>query len=252
MKNPPTIKITTDYSMFKIIDENREIVRRHLLQLQQTIKSRNFLRLFPIIVNSKKQVIEGQHRLRAAEALGFPIYYIIDDEITVMDIAIVNNNRKSWSAKDYIHFYAKSGNIHYKRLKKLLSDYPYLTIGTAVKLCDDSKAYFVSGGGALRKMRSGQLTADYYSLGDKVAELCMKMSKQYKYFKHPAVILACKGAIMKSTKGATTCIEAILKNRHLFPNELEDQGTGMIYFSRILEVLEPKQDKRSAMAVEVK
>ena len=66
---------TTDYSIFKKINGNRGISHSHVTKLTAAIARRNLLQLFPIIVNEKMEIVDGQHRLWAAKRLKLPIYY---------------------------------------------------------------------------------------------------------------------------------------------------------------------------------
>ena len=51
------------------------------------IKKNNLLRVNPIIVDRKMNVIDGQHRLEACKILKEGIYYMLDDHISQADIA---------------------------------------------------------------------------------------------------------------------------------------------------------------------
>lgn len=235
-KTPPVIKVTKAWKLFKIIDANREINKSHLKKLIAAIEKRNLLHLFPIIVNQQMQVIEGQHRLRAAEHLQHAIYYIIDNEVTSTDIAIVNNNRKAWSAKDYISFYAKSGLPDYKHLDKLIKNYPCITTMCAIRLVHAEKINYFSGGGYHSQwMRNGETKAPNHALAMKIAELCRTLHKRYDYTFQPAFMLGMKNAIMSCMHGTDTAIEKIDGKRHCLPKVIEKGETCLSIFKTILE-----------------
>ena len=61
-----SLEKTKNYEIFKIMDCNRELSAANLQKLIGSIKSRNLLEFRPIIVNSKMEIIDGQHRLAAA------------------------------------------------------------------------------------------------------------------------------------------------------------------------------------------
>lgn len=233
---PPVIKVTTDYSIFKIIDKNREIVPRHLKRLKEAIGARNFLRLFPIIVNSEGHIIEGQHRYISAKELKLPLYYIVDDEIQPSDIAMINNNRKSWTARDYIDFYAKSGNEHYKHMRKLSQQHPKLTITTLMRLVDKSRGDYWSGGGDTHTMRNGKWEAPNHKVAFAIAELCERMLKQYDYIYTPQIVLSIKNAVMQSGLHYRAACERIFEKRHFLPNKIERGETCLFVFKNILQV----------------
>lgn len=236
----PIIKISTNYKEFKIIDVNREINKAHLKKLTASIQNRNLLHLFPIIVNSKMQVIEGQHRLKAAEALSFALYYIVDDNVDAKDIAIINNNRKGWSGKDYIAFYAKSGNVHYKKLQKLMTEFPKLSILSTIRLCDDSKGNYYGGGDTTRMMREGEVTCPNIELGQLLAECSKKLSKYYAYAFDGPFMLGMKNAVQQSQMSPLLATEKIWKAKHVFPNAIEHRDTCLPLFKDILFKTTPK------------
>ena len=71
------VEETTDYKQFKKVKGNRGYAQRHLKNLVSSIAQNNLLQYSPIIVNDKMEVIDGQHRLAAAQSLGLPIYYVV-------------------------------------------------------------------------------------------------------------------------------------------------------------------------------
>jgi len=64
-------------SRFRFSAENRPINERHLTRLVSAIKEKNLLQDFPILVSYDMVIIDGQHRLLAAQKLGLPIFYRI-------------------------------------------------------------------------------------------------------------------------------------------------------------------------------
>ena len=100
---------TNKYSMFKAHPKNREISKRMVKYLVESISSLNLLHIRPILVNEAFEVIDGQHRLKAAEFLKTEIYYQVIKE---SDDAIrkLNTVTKGWKTKDYIPFYSTDPN----------------------------------------------------------------------------------------------------------------------------------------------
>ena len=110
------INKTKDYNLFKFRDDNREkIDKAHVARLIDSIQARNLLEFRPIVVNEKMEVVDGQHRLLAAKALGLEIYYQKQDNLQASDIIAMNIN-KSWTMADYHNFYCKHDFPEYKKL----------------------------------------------------------------------------------------------------------------------------------------
>lgn len=115
------IKKTNDYSLFKIVVSNREVDKRHVKKLSESIRRRNLMFIKPILVNDKMQVIDGQHRLEACKQINEPVYYLVVPELNKDDIAILNTAQKNWTMLDFINFYAIEGVPAYREVSKLIN-----------------------------------------------------------------------------------------------------------------------------------
>jgi|ERR1700733_4969939 len=115
------IQKTRDYEMFRFRKDNREeISMNHVSRLKESINSRNLLELRPICVNAKMEVIDGQHRLIAAKALGVEIYYEIKEELAAEDIILMNVS-KNWGGRDYLNYYVRNGYEEYMKLNEFIN-----------------------------------------------------------------------------------------------------------------------------------
>ena len=111
---------TKNYEMFIFREDNREkIERNHVEKIRKSIQARNMLEFRPILVNEKMEVMDGQHRLLAAKALGVDIYYQVEKSLTHHDIIILNNS-KPWGINDYMNFYIKNDYEEYKKLAEFV------------------------------------------------------------------------------------------------------------------------------------
>ena len=127
--------------MFKFREDNREkIDQNHVKRLKESISSKNLLDLRPIIVNSDYEVIDGQHRLLAAQALNVDIYYEIKNELNDPLDVILMNTSKSWGINDYLNFYVKHKYPEYLKLKSYMVS-QNLPVRTAVTLCSGRKKF---------------------------------------------------------------------------------------------------------------
>jgi hypothetical protein len=133
------IKRTTHYDQFKIIVANREVDKRHVKKLAQSIQKKNLLHIRPIICNNDMQIIDGQHRLAACQLIGQPVYYIQVDDLTKEDITVLNTAQKNWSMIDFINFYAIEGRPEYKQFTRLVNRFSGMKITMLLRLCGSSK-----------------------------------------------------------------------------------------------------------------
>lgn len=135
--DPLRIHSTTNYDLFDYVNSNRPVSEKHVGLLISKILKKNLLRSNPINVkegeNGKLLIMEGQHRLAAAKFLNIPIYFIVDNNFEVEDIASINSTRKKWSPEDYAQHFIKEGKEDYKILVEFSKKHK-LPINTSVGL----------------------------------------------------------------------------------------------------------------------
>jgi hypothetical protein len=111
---------TYDLSIFKQLPGNRPPNLLHIKRLRQSMIDHGVL-MCPIIVNENMEVIDGQHRLLAAQGLdGVPIYYIKAENYRLEQVHTLNMNQKNWSKKDFVDGYAEMGLEAYIKLKRFI------------------------------------------------------------------------------------------------------------------------------------
>lgn len=121
-KTNGSLNSTEDYSIFSIREDNRKIESSHVARLVASLKAHNDLYLNPIIVNSDLEVIDGQHRLKAAQKVGVPIYYVVDDAYTPEKMIIFNTTQKQWKPDDYLNYWINHGRVDYRKLRDFKED----------------------------------------------------------------------------------------------------------------------------------
>lgn len=125
---------TTEYDLFIFREDNREkIDQTHVRRLADSIKSRNLLELRPINVNSKMEIIDGQHRLLAAKMIGVEIYYTKQDNLDASSIMLMNIT-KPWGSADYLNFFIQQGYEQYIKLKQFMTK-NNLSLKIALNIC---------------------------------------------------------------------------------------------------------------------
>ena len=113
------ISKTEDYDSFHRVNGNRSINSTHLKRLKNEIAKQDLLFMNPILVNKRKEIIDGQHRLQAARELNKTVYYITIINQTqkkiLGDIHTLNQNRRNWSVEQFMHSYCDLGKPDYRR-----------------------------------------------------------------------------------------------------------------------------------------
>lgn len=117
--NTPKIETTTDYALFKPHGEQQPMQPAHVKRLVKSMSDYGFIAANPIHVYKDGKffrVIDGHHRLRAAQTLGIPIFFIVGTKEDAPLIAVKNWAVRKWSSNAFIHMYASRGIPSYVKL----------------------------------------------------------------------------------------------------------------------------------------
>lgn len=109
---------TSNYEIFKEHPSNTRYDANNLKKILNSIKVRNLLQFRPILVDNQMRVLDGNHRLKAAKALGVEVFYQIQEVYFDEDIILLNNNQKRWTYSNYCDFYISKGNQEYLKLRE--------------------------------------------------------------------------------------------------------------------------------------
>lgn len=128
MERMSNIKVmeTDNYSQFKKLLGNREVTQSRINTIKESILRIGY-QPSPILVNEKKEVIDGQGRLAACEKLNLPIYFIEKKGLTIDDCISMNKKMESWKIKNYINSYTERKFPAYIKLSDDLKEYKPLT-----------------------------------------------------------------------------------------------------------------------------
>lgn len=120
-----TIQKTDDYSQFKHLKGNRELIQSHVNKLAKQIeKIGAFTEMSPLLVSGEGALIDGQHRLAAHikhfenTGVKIPVFYIVRDGFGIKEACNLNSYSKSWNPKNYAVAFAATGNSNYAAFLK--------------------------------------------------------------------------------------------------------------------------------------
>jgi hypothetical protein len=157
---------TKDYAKFKLIKTNRDIKNPKIKKLSKSMLSVGWLPGSYVVVNSKWEVIDGQHRLMAAMSLNLPIVYTMErkaDENVMRGLNMAGDN---WSLSDHLNGFVKDGNEHYMKLSKFMKDFPELKITECMMLCKNGyisvqRGTFEAGEFTTKNMNTAYMWGEY-------------------------------------------------------------------------------------------
>lgn len=178
-----TILQTTHYGLFRLDPTNRPIDQKHVGNLVESISKKNLLHLFPIIVSPNHTVIDGQHRLKAAETLKIPIFYIVSQQMYMEDAAEVAANTEGWTNQDWLHHWVSRGNLDYIILRDFWAEHRWMPLASAQRLISSGKT-------TIKVFADGVYQADRVTFGRKVAEICKDFQPWFKWWNSVTFIAA--------------------------------------------------------------
>jgi hypothetical protein len=183
---------TTNYDMFNHVDGNRIVNKLHVRRLRESFKTKYLLS--PIIVNSRFQIIDGQHRFNAAKELGLPINYIICPDYQLKEVQLLNTNSKNWKREDYLNAFCDLGYEHYVALRKFKNLYPEHGIENCMTLLSNkvgglasSRKEFITetnkkGAFASRTFEEGEFKVEDYENACNMADKIRMIKPYYAYY----------------------------------------------------------------------
>lgn len=159
---------TRNYDMFKLSEENRGVDIRHVQSLVNSIQKKNLLSSYPIIVNSNYEIMDGQHRFKAAEMLEKSIYYRVDDNFEPEHIARINTVNKKWALDAYMKHYVAKSNKEYEQTNVFVTKRG-VNIYSAVGLLSGRTAQ--PNNELINKFKNGEFVVKDYEYAVKVVEM---------------------------------------------------------------------------------
>lgn len=120
---------TQDVNQFSWIDANR-IVKEESAVIEDLASSlEREGNLVPIVINKKRQVIDGQRRVTAKKKhqVHNPLRYFFDRDADIQEVREANKYSEKWKHRDWLNTYVKSGNEDYQEYEELAAKYePYM------------------------------------------------------------------------------------------------------------------------------
>jgi len=174
------IQQTEDYNLFKRIKGNRTLNRAQIRRLNDSFNKNPELSVAcPIIINDKKEIIDGQHRFEALRQQNLPIYYLELNDLNLKSVQILNSATKTWRPVDYAISFSELGNKNYTTYLEFKNEYYFahtvILLVLTEKVSWNSEATFKFNNGEfkvgdleLARELSDRLLSmkEYYSKGD--------------------------------------------------------------------------------------
>lgn len=182
-----TIEQTNDYKKFKLLNYNRDISRSHVEALARAMAEKpESLRYRPVLVNEKMEIVDGQHRFEAARKLGLPIYYQMEQGLTISDAQDLNAIQKTWGPTDYARSFADAGNPHYQKYLDVRHRFG-VSHNVALAFLTDRPS---SSNHLTHTFKTGRLVIEDYDQAVKNLELLEEVGERYQDWRRKGFGLA--------------------------------------------------------------
>lgn len=208
--NATKIFSTTDYNKFKLMKGNRAVDPRHVQALMKAMEKKDLL--IPIAVNSKMEVLDGQHRLEARKNLKLPVpYYWAGDDTGLRDVQALNASQKSWSNKDFCNSYIALGKKDYEIYKWFVETYQFPHV-ESIKLLMNLTNDRDKGTVLTTIFKSGQFQVRDLSGAKKMAEMMSEIAPYFSRWKHNRFIRAVFSLLPKKNFNWKTFMQKVELN----------------------------------------
>lgn len=174
---------TMEYNYFVRIKGNRSLNTTHIKNLKESMKKKDLK--IPIIINDKREVTDGQHRLQARRELMLPVYYIVLSDMGIAETQAANADNKNWSAPDFLSTYVELNYAHYKRYAEFQKKYEFAHAVTQVLLEGKQS----EGGSRSNEFRTGGFVIDGYERACDWADKLYQIEPYYPGFKRRSFVL---------------------------------------------------------------
>ena len=222
-----------NYTKFTLFDNNRDINDTHVAELMSSMRKSG--QLMPVVVTPDKEVIDGQHRLKACEKLGIPVSYVVNSMGNYKQIAVMNNTQKGWKNRDFLKHFSHSNHhnsAEYRKVAKFLDDYG-LPFTVSIALLSSRSVAMGRGNntGPLPSFRDGTFKIDDLEEAKQTASRLVKLKS---FVPHLVKIVKFSVAFIKISKlenfNLKTCYSQIEKNSNKFDKCLnqEDWNEAMV------------------------
>lgn len=114
----PKIECSTDYESFHCIPQNRQLSQKHIERLISDPTFPTKYCTSPILVDPKRNILDGQHRYHACIRLNLPIFFLVDPDGKPEDILHRNDNQLRFTGMDIVNFHAHTIE-DYKKIMQL-------------------------------------------------------------------------------------------------------------------------------------
>lgn len=163
----PLIKTEKNYEKFSLINWNRDVNKGNVRKLVEENNKEFKMHLFPILIDNKFKIIDGQHRYMACLELDCPIYYIETGAAQdyYEEIRSVNSAGRRHTLADMYNMLLKKGDDEAVRVMEICNSFDKTFSVTAVL-----RVLAIDGGQLNASLAKGKLALSDLVIGYNILE----------------------------------------------------------------------------------
>lgn len=113
---------TDNYNAFGKCVGNRKTSPAKVKKIARAMERGDLHQFYPVLINEKCEIIDGQHTLEARKLRGEEVEFQIGVGLTIQDVANRNSAQNSWNPKNHVENYIKQGNNNYQILEDVVKE----------------------------------------------------------------------------------------------------------------------------------
>ena len=238
------IQSSVEYNKFASIIGNRNLNMNKIDKICNDVSGGfNMLEYYPIIVyvdNDLFKIIDGQHRFEVSKRTENPVYFIICNNITLKQIAILNSRGEKWKATDFLNCYIKLGIKDYQDVRSLMASH-HINIKLAIDLLMDFKHH--GGQPSSEAFQDGNFKSNYMKETIELLDLINSVFGRYKFCFDRYLV----GAVLKLQSIGKVDFEELKSKIDMAPMMMDKQGDLKGYLNNIERVYNYKNSIRKTI-----
>jgi|DEB0MinimDraft_3_1074331.scaffolds.fasta_scaffold11725_4 hypothetical protein len=226
MKKANDVYVTTDYNAFTYINGNRNINKANFRRLLKSMKEKYIP--IPIIVNKKRQIIDGQHRFEAAKFLKKEVYFMKINNLDLDEVRRLNENTANWNNNDRLQSFCELGYPEYLKFKEFMQKTGF-NYTVCISLLSDSRQRSGEHG---RMFKSGDFKIKNYERALENAKRLDEIGNYYSNYKSSNFLSCMIELFYHADYDHKRMIQKLKCQSHMIPKT----GDKEIYFNAIRDI----------------
>uniref|UniRef100_A0A6M3KW12 ParB-like N-terminal domain-containing protein n=1 Tax=viral metagenome TaxID=1070528 RepID=A0A6M3KW12_9ZZZZ len=237
---------TKNHGLFVPSDHNRPVTLRGRKGLVESMRKHGFLPYYPIVckrVNWTLQIVDGQHRLAAAQVLGIPVWYVVVRESDDFNVAEVNAEQKPWTNRDYAECFAAmdGGNKHYQAVLDFSKTY-HVAVSLAAGVLAGVTTFHI----VRRSFKAGTFQIASKTFAAEVLTLYLELGALESSIKGQRMLTACLAVCKWSGFSGSRLLQGAKRCRE----KLVPYGTRDAFLGMFEELYNYGRAKKAALRIE--